>query len=215
MFFGITHVEVPVSDLERAKSFWEGEIGLQEVRRGDGFIDLDSGSAIVRLVQVNKVEHPVSLRVHVGDVQQAFDHLAAAGGRGLYEPMRTPTLELEARVLDADGNTAVVWRELTEDEYDFVPELPKEGEWDDEAEILLKALLSHVPAMFRALARRKVTRMVEYLAAEDRSAVMREHVIRGYILSSAKITRSRLIEPLRKEGIDPERYQAEFDEEPG
>ena len=54
--------------------------------------------------------------------------------------------------------------------------------------------------------------MVEFLAGEDRSIVTREHVIRGYILSSAKITRYRLVEPLRAEGIDPDKYQAEFDE---
>jgi catechol 2,3-dioxygenase-like lactoylglutathione lyase family enzyme len=212
MFFGISHAEIPVADLDRAKSFWGGEIGLEEARRGDGFVDLDSGSAMLRLIQVGKVEHPVALRVHVGDVQQAYDHLLATGGRALYAPMRTPALELEARVLDADGNTAVVWRELTEDEYDFVPELPKQGQWEPGSEALLKALLSHVPALFRALARRKVTPMVEHLAAEDSSPVTREHVIRGYILSSAKITRYRLVEPLRKEGIDPQQYQAEFDE---
>lgn len=212
MFFGITHVDVPVADLERANTFWGDQIGLQESRRGEGFVELDSGSVVLRLIQVGKVEHPVSLRVHVGDVQRAYEHLLATGGNALYEPMRTPALELEARVTDPDGNTAIVWRELTEDEYDFVPELPKQGQWDKDAEQLLKALLSHVPALFRALARRKVTRMVEFLAGEDRSIVTREHVIRGYILSSAKITRYRLVEPLRAEGIDPDKYQAEFDE---
>ena len=72
-------------------------------------------------------------------------------------------------------------------------------------------LLAYVPALFRALARRKVTRNVEHLASSDRSPVTREHVIRGYILSSARITRHRLVEPLRHCGIDPERYRAEFE----
>ena len=41
----------------------------------------------------------------------------------------------------------------------------------------------------------------------------RELVIKGYITSSAKVTRFRLVEPLRAEGIDPADYQAEFDYE--
>jgi catechol 2,3-dioxygenase-like lactoylglutathione lyase family enzyme len=212
MFFGVSHVDVPVTDLARAVAFWRGVIGLNEARRGDGFVDLDSGSVTLRLIQVPHVEHPVSLRVNVPDVQAAYDILVRAGAQPQYEPMRTPALELLASVLDPDGHKVVVWRELTEDEYDFVPALPKEGEWEKPAEALLVALLAHVPALFRALARRKVTRNVEYLASTARSAVTREHVIRGYILSSAKITRYRLVEPLRQCGVDPEKYRAEFDE---
>jgi len=41
--------------------------------------------------------------------------------------------------------------------------------------------------------------------------VTREHVIRGYILSSAKIKRNRLIEPLKQCGINPDDYKEEFD----
>lgn len=63
------------------------------------------------------------------------------------------------------------------------------------------------------LARRKVTRVVEELAKENNSAVTREHVIKGYITASAKVTRSRLIEPLKAQGINPEDYQADFDYE--
>ncbi|MFO7653172.1 MAG: hypothetical protein R6X25_05045, partial [Candidatus Krumholzibacteriia bacterium] len=55
-------------------------------------------------------------------------------------------------------------RRLTEDEWNFVPELPKQGEWYPDAEDLLQRLLGHVPALFRMLARRKVTRVVEELA---------------------------------------------------
>jgi hypothetical protein len=36
-------------------------------------------------------------------------------------------------------------------------------------------------------------------------------VIRGYIMSSAKIKRDRLIEPLRQCGINPDDYREEFD----
>lgn len=211
MFYGVTHIDVPVTDLSRAAAFWRDLIGLKEARRGEGFIDLDSGSVLVRLLQVSSVEHPASVRLQVRDVQAAYEALCAGGARALYEPMRTPALELVATVADPDGNTVAAWRELTEDEYGFVPELPKNGAWHADADQLLVSLLSHVPALFRALARRKVTRVVEEIAGNDRAAVTREHVIRGYILASAKITRYRLVEPLRAHGIDPNRYKAEFD----
>ena len=211
MFYGVSHIDIPVSDLDRATSLWRDAIGCQEFKRGEGFIDLDSGSIRLRLVQVERVEHPVSVRVTVRDVPEAYATLVQAGAQPLYEAIRTPALELMASVADPDGHSIVLWRELTEDEYDFVPELPKEGEWHSDAEALLVKLLGHVPALFRALARRKATRNIEYLAATDRSAVTREHVIRGFILSSARITRYRLVDPLKHCGIDPERYQAEFE----
>jgi len=211
MFFGITHVDVPVTDLARAEEFWTRVIGLKTAKHGEGFVDIDSGAFLLRLVQVSRVEHPVSLRVHVYNVQEAYDTAIRAGARPLYEPLRTPALELVASVADPDGHSVLLWRELTEDEYGFIPDLPKQGEWHPEAEELLVSLLSHVPALFRALARRKVTRIIEEVAGNDHSAVTREHVIRGYILSSAKVTRYRLIEPLRKHGIDPDHYKEEFD----
>ena len=63
------------------------------------------------------------------------------------------------------------------------------------------------------LARRKTTRVIEQMADEARSPVTRELVIKGYITASAKVTRYRLVEPLRAEGINPDDYQAEFDYE--
>jgi len=170
-----------------------------------------ASEVILRLVQVAAVSRPVTLRVSVPDVAAAYDLLVDAGGRALYEAQRTPALELEAHVADPDGNTVIVWRELNEDEYGFVPELPKQGEWNAEAEKLFNELLVYVPALFRSMARRKVTRIIEEVAGYDHSAVMREHVIRGYILSSAKIKRDRLMDPLRKCGIDPNNYKEEFD----
>lgn len=165
----------------------KGLIGLQKVKHGEDFIDLDSGSVILPLIHVNQVTRPVTLRVSVSDVQAAFNKLVQSGGRALYE----------AHVADPDGNSVVVWRELSEDEYGFVPELPKQGEWLADAEDLLNELLKYVPALFRTMARRKVTKIIEKVVGYDHSPVTREHEIRGYILSSAKIKRDRLIEPLK------------------
>jgi catechol 2,3-dioxygenase-like lactoylglutathione lyase family enzyme len=211
MFFGVTHVDVPVTDIARAEAFWGKLIGLKEVKRGEGFLDLDSGSVILRLVQVPSVSRPVTVRVHVGNVEAAYATLVKAGGRPLYEAQRTPALEVEAHVADPDGNAAIVWRELSEDEYGFTPDLPKQGEWLPESEELLNKLLGFVPALFRGMARRKVTKVIEEIAGWDKAPVNREHVIRGYIMASAKIKRDRLIEPLKQCGINPDDYKEEFD----
>lgn len=213
MFFGISQLVVPVSDLERSASLWRDVIGFDELSRGEGYIDIDTGGAQLRLAQVNRVESSLSLRLQVSQVQPSYETLLAAGCSTRYAPQKTPALEEMACVTDADGHAILLWRQLSEDEWGFVPELPKQGEWLPEAEALLKRLLAHVPALFRMLARRKTTRVIEQLAQEAHSPVTRELVIKGYITASAKITRFRLIEPLRAEGIDPAQYQAEFDYE--
>lgn len=213
MFHGISHIDLPVTNLTRASQFWRDVIGLTETKRGEGFIDLDSGNMAIRLIEVTEVKNPVSLRISVQNLQLAYERILKANTKSAYEPMRTDDLEEIACVTDEDGHSIILWRLLTEDEWDFIPQLPKEGEWYPDAEDLLKRLLSYVPAMFRGLARRKVTRVVEMLAKEDHSAVTRKHVIKGYITSSAKLTRDRLIEPLKKEGINPDDYKEDFDYE--
>jgi catechol 2,3-dioxygenase-like lactoylglutathione lyase family enzyme len=213
MYFGISHLVVPVTDLQRAAGLWRDVMGFAESRRGEGYLDIDTGNVAIRLLQVPAVETKVSLRLTVGNVQEAYQALLAGGAEARYEPMRTPELEEMACVSDADGHSIVLWRALTEDEWGFVPELPKQGQWTPEAEDLLKRLLAHVPALFRMLARRKTTKVIELLASEMKSPVTREIVIKGYITASAKVTRYRLIEPLRAEGINPDDYREDFDYE--
>ncbi len=213
MFFGISHIVVPVLELDAAVNLWRDIVGFAETRRGEGYVDLDCGSVALRLMQVSSIESTVSLRLNVPDVSAAYETLLSAGAKSRYAPMKTPELEEMACVTDPNGHAVLLWRALTEDEWDFVPELPKQGEWTPEAEALLKRLLAHVPALFRMLARRKTTRVIEQMAVEENSAVTRELVIKGYITSSAKITRFRMVEPLRAEGINPDDYRAEFDYE--
>lgn len=213
MFHGISHIDLQVTQLDKARDLWTSIVGLQVTREGDGYIDLDSGNVSIRLIEVPVIESTSTIRLSVPSVSQAYGKLVEHGATGKYEPMNTPGQEKIACVTDDNGHSIIVWRALTEDEWEYVPELPKTGEWLPEAEDLLVRLLSHVPAFFRMLARRKVTRVVEQLAREDNSPVTREHVIKGYITASAKVTRSRLIEPLKSEGINPDDYQAEFDYE--
>lgn len=213
MFHGISHVDIQTTNLEHSNKFWSEVIGFSVKSQGDGFVEIDSGNVAIRLIEVPAIEQTSTIRISVANVTDSYQHLINTGATSRYEPMKTPDLEKIACVTDQNGHSIILWRTLSEDEWDFVPELPKTGEWYPDAEDLLVKLLSHVPAFFRMLARRKVTRVVEELAHEEQSAVTREHVIKGYITSSAKVTRSRLIEPLKAEGINPDNYQAEFDYE--
>lgn len=213
MFFGVSHLVVPVTDVDRAARLWRDVMGFAEARRGEDYVDIDSGNVAIRLLRVPAVEARLSLRVSVLKVPEAYQAMLDAGATSRYAPMRTPDLEEIACVNDADGHGIVLCRALTEDEWGFVPELPKQGEWYPDAEALLQRLLGYVPALFRMLARRKTTRVIEQLAREAQSPVTRELVIKGYITASAKITRYRLIEPLRAEGINPDDYREDFDYE--
>lgn len=213
MFFGVSHFVMPVTDLERSAGLWRDAMGFTQARRGEGYVDIDSGNVALRLIQVPQIESRLSLRLSVRDVTGAYRALLAAGCASRYEAMRTPELEEMACVSDPDGHSIVLWRALTEDEWGFVPALPKQGEWHPDAEQLLQRLLAHVPALFRMLARRKTTRVIEMMAVEARTPVTRELVIKGYITASAKVTRYRLIEPLRAQGINPDDYQEDFDYE--
>lgn len=211
LFHGLSHTDVPVSDLARALALYSGTLGFTERQRGDGWADLDAGSGLVRLVCVRRVERPATLRVLAPDVALAYEALLRAGAVALYEPARTADLELAGAVADADRNTLIVWRALSEDEYASPPELPTSARWQPDAEALLKSLLLSVPALFRGLARRRVVRVAEELAGRA-SPVGREQVIRGFILSSAKVTRYRTRRPLQEHGVDPDRYAADYDE---
>jgi predicted enzyme related to lactoylglutathione lyase len=213
MFHGISHVDLQVTNLELTTRLWNKVIGFEIKSQGEGFVEIDSGNVAIRLIEVPEIEQTCTIRLSVANVANSYQHLIGAGAKARYAPMNTPELEKIACVTDHDGHSIILWRALSEDEWDFVPDLPKTGEWYPDAEELVVNLLSHVPAFFRMLARRKVTRVVEELAREDKSAVTREHVIKGYITASAKVTRTRLIEPLKAEGINPADYQAEFDYE--
>ena len=213
MFHGISHIDLQVVDLPKARDFWSQIIGFQVSREGEGYCEIDSGNVAIRLIEVPAIEQTATIRLSVPEVGTAYEQLINKGAVSRYAPMDTPDLQKIACVTDDNGHSIIIWRSLSEDEWGFVPELHKTGDWLPEAEELLVRLLSHVPAFFRMLARRKVTRVVEQLAKADDSPVTREHVIKGYITASAKVTRVRLIKPLKAEGINPDDYQAEFDYE--
>ena len=209
-FQGLSHVDVPVTDLARAKRLYGEVLGFPLRKEGTGWADIDAGTAAIRLVETRKPEQTVAIRVQAASVEEGLATLAKSGARLLYTAMKTPANELVGSVRDPDGNTIYVWRPLTEDEYETVPELPKELTWTPEAEAFLKSLLKHVPALFRGLARRRVVAVAEELAGM-RNLVTKEDVIRGFILGSPRVTRGRNREPLVAHGVDVDKYQADWD----
>lgn len=212
MIFGLSHVDIFVRELARAERFWVEGTGFSVRRRAEGFVDVDAGNALLRIAVVARPSGRAHVRLQSNDVEADARRLVDAGGTLLYEPMRTEALELVATVACPDGHSVYVCRELTEDEYGFVPELPTTAAWTPPAEVLLKGLLGHVPALFRGLARRKVTRNAEHLALHTgRGVVDEDTVVRAYILSNAKITRDRVRAPLLAHGYNPEDYPDELE----
>ena len=209
--FGVMHVELAVSDIARARRLYVDTLGFTPAAEWPGAIDLDAGGTVLlRLIESARPEQRGALRIRVASVEATLAALQQAGCALAHAPMRTDAAELQASLRDPDGHGLTVWRALSEDEYEAPPELPKQLIWDDDADALLKQLLRSVPTLFRSLARRKVTRVVEELAGSH-GRVGREQVIRGYILSSPRITRGRNRKPLVEAGIDVERYRADWD----
>ncbi len=210
VFLGVSHLDLSVRDLARAQALYVDVLGLSVHRAGEGWVDLDSGTVRLRLIEVAQPKETASLRIQVNDVEGAYRHLLAQDLRDLSEPMRTPELELVASVVDPDGHTLHLWRPLSEDEYGFDPELPTEMTWEPEATVLLQSMLKSVPALFRGLARRKVTKNAEWYA-QSTNRVTCDHVVRAFIISNAKVNRERAKKPLIDHGYNPEDYHDEFE----
>jgi catechol 2,3-dioxygenase-like lactoylglutathione lyase family enzyme len=210
MIHGLSHVDVPVRDIDRALSLYVGVLGFALRSRGEGWADLDAHSAGVRLVESQGVERPASIRLLSSGVEADVEALVSAGVTLQYEPARTDRLTLEATMQDSDGNTLTLWRDLTEDEYGFDPVLPTVVTWDEDAETLLKSLLRAVPALFRGLARRRIVAEAERRVGA-RKRISRDLAIRSFISAQSPPNRKRLNEPLRAHGINPAHYKDEFD----
>lgn len=211
LFHGLSHVDVPVRDLKRALKIYRDGLGFPVKAEGEGWVDLDAATAIIRLLESRQVERPASLRIEAVDIEAAVKALAKAGAEVLYEAGRTDDLTVEGTVRDRDNNTIIIWRALSEDEYDFDPDLPTELTWKPEAEALLKSMLKSVPALFRGLARRKVVKEAERRAG-GKGLIDEELVVRSYISAQSPPTRPRARKPIREHGFDPDDYADEFDD---
>jgi len=72
---GLSHIELRVSDLARAKQFYTGALGFKQVMEGDGFIVVDAGGSMVGLLEA---EPGMATGDRFNPHRIGLDHLALA-----------------------------------------------------------------------------------------------------------------------------------------
>ena len=107
----------PVTDIKRARAFYEGTLGLKPglVYEGDGigWIEYEIGPGVVAIGAGFEHLKPASMGGSVGlevaDFDQAVNQLKAAGTKFVVEPVDFPGCRMAA-VPDPDGNTVTIHR---------------------------------------------------------------------------------------------------------
>jgi catechol 2,3-dioxygenase-like lactoylglutathione lyase family enzyme len=114
---GIAFTCYPVTDLQRARRFYEGVLGLKESRffgEGDkGFVEYDIGSNTLGIGNGAPDWKPSpgggSVGLEVDDFAAAIARLKANGCPFRLEPLETPVCHM-AIVSDPDGNSIIIHR---------------------------------------------------------------------------------------------------------
>ncbi len=105
----------PVTDLKRARQFYEGALGLKPARVfGDedkAWVEYDIGPSTLSIGNMAPEWKPSpgggSVGLEVDDFQGAVKALKAAGATFTFEPMETPVCHM-AVVADPDGNSVTI-----------------------------------------------------------------------------------------------------------
>jgi predicted enzyme related to lactoylglutathione lyase len=111
----IAFVVYPVTDLKRARQFYEAILGLKAARCfGDdvkGFIEYDIGSGTLAVGAGSPNFVPSSdggcAALEVEDFDQAVGHLRKRGCRFVIEPAETPVCHIVI-ISDPDGNSLMI-----------------------------------------------------------------------------------------------------------
>ncbi|MBV8173546.1 MAG: VOC family protein [Verrucomicrobia bacterium] len=102
----------PVTDLKRARAFYEGMLGLKPgmVYEGDGsgYIEYEIGPGVVA-IGAGSEQLKTSVALEVDDFDQAINELKQAGAKFALEPLDFPGCRMAA-VFDPDGNTVTIHR---------------------------------------------------------------------------------------------------------
>jgi predicted enzyme related to lactoylglutathione lyase len=217
MFHGVSHVVVPVRDLARARRFYVGTLGGVPAGEGPGWADVDGGGCKLRLTLTLTAgvdgRPAVTLKVQAPDIAAAVAAAVAGGAETVAGPTRTEDLQLVAEVRDPEGNRLVIWRDLTEDEYGFTPELPATLTWAPEARDVLNRLLGSVPWPFRPRARTKSTAEAEALAAASPTRTVDPvTAVRGFIRAAPRPMRGFTRGPVEAAGFDPDDFVDDYAE---
>jgi len=107
----------PVTDLQRARRFYEGVLGLKESRffgtNEQGFVEYDIGPGTLAIVNGAPDWKPSpgggSVGLEVEDFDAAIARLRSSGCPFRLEPMETPVCHM-AVVSDPDGNFVTIHR---------------------------------------------------------------------------------------------------------
>lgn len=109
----IAFTGIPVTDMKRARAFYEGVLGLQvSGEYGDGvWIEYEVGPDTLALGSVGDQWLPsdqgTSVALEVDDFEEAIRKLKVAVIRFAAEPMETPVCHM-AVVQDPDGNKVII-----------------------------------------------------------------------------------------------------------
>jgi catechol 2,3-dioxygenase-like lactoylglutathione lyase family enzyme len=125
----IAFVGYPVTDLKRARRFYEGTLGLTVSRsfglENHGFVEYDIGAgtlAIANSMPKNWVDFKAKWKpgiagglvtLEVEDFDEAISRLKADGVTFAHEPAETPVCTM-AVALDPDGNAIVIHKRKPE-----------------------------------------------------------------------------------------------------
>lgn len=216
--FGLSHLYLPVSDLDRSRAFYVKAMGF-EVLSTDAWIPaqgdapealiLDARGAQLCLVIAGAELQPQELAFQTVRIRTAIERLVRAGATLEEAPRKTRSQTFEAILRDPDGHRLRLWRRLREDEYEDEPELPTTGPWDEDARALLKSFVRQTPVLFRDIARSGCVREAEFLTPVG-DPVDRNTVIRAVIRATPRLLRPRLRQPLADHGFDPEDFAEDF-----
>jgi len=110
----------PVTDLKRARSFYEGTLGLKPgmVYEGEnaGWVEYEIGPGVLAIgagaEQFKPSSHGGSVALEVEDFDLAVKELKEFGSKFVIEPMDFPGCRMAA-ILDPDGNTITIHRRKT------------------------------------------------------------------------------------------------------
>ena len=114
-------VGIPVTDIKRAREFYEGVLGLaiaEEMMDGN-WIEYAVGDNIVAIANVGAQwmpsEQGTSAALEVENFEQTVNELRRRGVRFAAEPFETPCCHM-AVVQDPDGNKLIIHKLKSEDE---------------------------------------------------------------------------------------------------
>lgn len=111
----------PVTDLKRARQFYEGVLGLTETRffgkENTGFVEYDIGPGTLAIGNGAPDWKPSagggSVALEVDDFDAAINRLRASGCAFRLEPLETPVCHM-AVVSDPDGNSVTIHQRKAE-----------------------------------------------------------------------------------------------------